>query len=63
MNDNLDYLLREYKERIGMLQAATGAGHCASYDEYKYTCGQIRGLESACATIIDLKNRLENSDE
>ena len=63
MNDNLDYLLREYKERIEMLQQATGAGHCQSYEEYKYACGQIRGLESACATIIDLKSRLENSDE
>lgn len=63
MNDNLDYLLKEYKERIEMLRTAIGAGHCGSFDEYKYTCGQIRGLESACVTIIDLKNRLENSDE
>ena len=59
----LDYLLDELRERIGMLQKAAGAGNCSSYDEYKYTCGQIRGLEAACLTIIDLKQRMENLHE
>ena len=59
----LDYLLDELRERIRMLQAAAGAGNCSSYDEYKYTCGQIRGLEAACLTITDLKQRMENSHE
>lgn len=62
MND-LEYLLNEYKERIDTLKQAIGAGNCTSYEEYKYACGQVRGLESACLTIIDLKKRLENSDE
>ena len=63
MNKYLDYLLNEYKERIDMLQKAVSAGNCANYEEYKYACGQIRGLESACLTITDLKQRMENSDE
>lgn len=63
MNEQLEYLLREYKDRIDMLQKAIGSGNCISFDEYKYTCGQIRGLESACLTITDLKQRMENSDE
>lgn len=62
MND-LDYLLSEYKDRIDTLKQAIAAGNCTSYEEYKYACGQIRGLESACLTLIDLKKRLENSDE
>ena len=62
MNE-IDYLLNEYKERIAMLSKAISAGNCVSYDEYKYTCGQIRGLESACLTITDLIKRMENSDE
>jgi hypothetical protein len=62
MNE-LDYLLSEFKDRIKLLQQAAGAGNCSSYDEYKYTCGQIRGLEAACLTITDLKNRMENSHE
>jgi hypothetical protein len=59
----LDYLLDEFKERIAMLQKAAGAGNCSSFEEYKYTCGQIRGLEAACLTITDLKQRMENSHE
>jgi hypothetical protein len=59
----LEYLLDEYKSRIDMLQKAVAAGNCANHEEYKYACGQIRGLESACLTITDLKQRMENSDE
>ena len=63
MDKNLDYLLTEYSERINMLQNAISAGNCVNYEEYKYACGQIRGLESACLTITDLKKRMEHSDE
>ena len=63
MNQYLDYLLDEYKERIDMLQKAVAAGNCANHEEYKYACGQIRGLESACLTITDLRQRLESNDE
>jgi hypothetical protein len=63
VDKNLDYLLNEYKTRIDMLQKAIAAGNCGNYEEYKYACGQIRGLESACLTITDLKQRMENSDE
>ena len=63
MSKEFDYLLGEYRERIQMLQKAVGAGNCVTFEEYKYACGQIRGLESACLTITDLKNQLEQSDE
>ena len=63
MNKYLDYLLTEYSQRIEMLQKAVAAGNCVNHEEYKYACGQIRGLESACLTITDLKQRMENSDE
>jgi hypothetical protein len=63
MDRNLDYLLDEYKERLDLLKQAVAAGNCQSFEEYKYVCGQLRGLESACAVIVDLKQRLENSDE
>jgi hypothetical protein len=63
MDRNLDYLLDEYKERLDLLKQAVAAGNCNSFEEYKYVCGQLRGLESACLIITDLKQRLENSDE
>lgn len=62
MNE-LDYLLSEFRDRIDMLKQAAAAGNCTSFDEYKHTCGQIRGLESACMLITDLKKRLESSDD
>ncbi len=63
MDKNLEYLLSEYRDRMKMLQDALGHGNCVSYEEYKYICGQLRGLEAACLTIVDLKKRMENSDE
>ena len=59
----LDYLIKEFTERMAMLGEATSRGQCASFEEYKYTCGQLRGLEAACAIIKDLKDRLESSDD
>jgi hypothetical protein len=61
MND-LDYLLTEYKDRMTMLSEALARGNAPSYDEYRYICGQLRGLEAACGIIIDLKQKMEHSD-
>jgi hypothetical protein len=58
-----EVLLVELKDRIAMLTEAMARGNCATYDEYKYASGQLRGLESACAIIADLKKRLENADD
>lgn len=58
-----DILLAEYRDRMNVLGDALVRGNCATIEEYRYMCGQIRGLEAACATIVDLKQRMENSDE
>ena len=63
MDKNLDYLLTEYRDRINMLQNAISTGNCVNYEEYKYACGQIRGLESACLAITDLNQRMEKSND
>lgn len=63
MDKTLAYLLDEYKDRMSMLSEAMSRGMCTSFEEYKFTCGQLRGLEAACAVIKDLEERLENSDE
>lgn len=59
----LDVLTEKYMERINLLQDAIARGGCGSYEEYKYSCGQLRGLEAACLVIEDLKSNLEKSDE
>ena len=54
-----DVLLAEYKDRMNMLSEALIRGNCPTIEEYRYICGQLRGLEAACAVIEDLKNRIE----
>ena len=63
MDRNLEYLLSEFKDRMDMLSEALVRGNCPTIEEYRYICGQLRGLEAACGIIADLKQRLENSDE
>jgi hypothetical protein len=62
MNEQLEYLLKEYRERMAMISDAVARGQCSSYEEYKFACGQLRGLEAACAVIKDLADRLESSN-
>ena len=62
--DELDYLLKEYKERMAMLTEALARNNVANMEDYRYICGQLRGLEAACAIIVDLrKNKEESFDE
>ena len=60
--DNLEYLLKEYIDRMTFLKGGLAQGNIPTMEEYRYVCGQIRGLEAACGTIQDLKQRMENSD-
>jgi hypothetical protein len=63
MNE-LDYLLKEYKDRMDMLTEALARNNVANMEDYRYICGQLRGLEAACAIIADLKKKQEeNFDE
>ena len=63
MDKIFDVLLVEYKDRMDMLSEALVRGNCPTIEEYRYICGQLRGLEAACAIIVDLKQRQEHSDE
>ena len=63
MDKNLVYILREINERREMLSEAVARGNCGSFEEYRYTCGQLRGLEAACAIIADLEKIMEHSDD
>lgn len=62
--DELEYLLKEYKERMAMLTEALARNNVANMEDYRYICGQLRGLEAACAIIVDLrKNKEESFDD
>ena len=63
MDKTFEILLGEYRDRISMLSEALTRGNCGTFEEYKYICGQLRGLEAACGIIVDLNKTMENSDE
>jgi hypothetical protein len=58
-----DVLVIQLDEKIQQLQDYTASGRAASFEEYKGTCGEIRGLLIARGYVLDLKQRMENSDD
>jgi len=62
MDNHLDFLLKEYQERREYLTEGLSRGNIPTIEEYRYVCGQLRGLEAATLIITDLKKRLEHSD-
>lgn len=61
--DELEYLLKEYSERIDTLTKTVAYGTGVnSFDDYQYVRGQIRGLSAACFLIEDLRKHKERSD-
>ena len=58
----LEFLRKECKDRIAYLAAGLAAGNIPSMEDYKFVCGQIRGLEAAVVLITDLERRMEDSD-
>lgn len=59
----LQYLRTELDKQRAENAAFLAQGRAASFDEYRHVCGIIRGLTSADATIVDLVQRLEHSDD
>jgi hypothetical protein len=61
--DALDALVQQADEKVTQLKDYLAEGRAANYEEYKSLCGEIRGLLIARGYTLDLKQKLENSDE
>jgi len=61
--DVFDVLVKQLNEKIEQLQDFISTGRPDSFEEYKKMCGEIRGLTIARGYTLDLKQRMENSDE
>ena len=59
----LDVLVKQLDEKIAQLKEAVILGNYDKFEEYKKTCGEIRGLLIARGYVLDLKDRMEKSDE
>jgi len=61
--DAFDLLIQQTDEKVTQLKDHLAEGKAGSYEEYKRLCGEIRGLLTARGYTLDLRNKLENSDE
>jgi hypothetical protein len=59
----LDVLILQLNEKIDQVKEAVTSGNFERFEDYKKTCGEIRGLLIARGYVLDLKDKLENSDE
>lgn len=59
----IDVIVQQIDEKAQQLQEAVSSGRAQTYEEYKQICGEIKGLLIARGYALDLKQRMENSDE
>jgi hypothetical protein len=59
----LDVLILQLNEKIDQVKDAAASGNFERFEDYKKTCGEIRGLLIARGYVLDLKDKLEKSDE
>lgn len=59
----LEVLLKQIDEKVQQLQESVINGNIDKFEDYKKLCGEIRGLLTARGYTLDLKDRMENSDE
>ena len=61
--DAFEVLIKQADEKIEQLKDYLADGKAESYEEYKKLCGEIRGLLIMRGYTLDLKQRLETSDD
>ena len=61
--DALDVIIEQTDDKILQLKDHIAGGRAESFEEYKRLCGEIKGLLTARGYALDLKQKLENSDE
>jgi uncharacterized protein YaaR (DUF327 family) len=59
----LELLVKQLDDKIAQLKEAVVVGNYEKFEDYKKSCGEIRGLLVARGYVLDLKDRMENSDE
>lgn len=63
MKDVLEHLAKQIQQDRLRIIEDMGDGKAKDHAEYKFSCGVVRGLLMANNHILELVDRLENSDE
>jgi hypothetical protein len=58
-----EILIQQADEKIEQLKEYLAEGKAESFEDYKKLCGEIRGLLIMRGYTLDLKQRLETSDD
>ena len=61
--DSLSIVVQQTDEKVTQLKEYLADGRCENFEDYKRTCGEIRGLLIARGYALDLKQNLEQNDE
>ena len=59
----LDVLVIELDKSVVQKRDWVASGQAKDFAEYQKICGEIKGLLFAKQEILDLKQKMENSDE
>ena len=59
----LEVIVKEIDDKVTQLKDFLSEGKSETFEDYKKTCGEIKGLITAREYTLDLQQRLENSDE
>ena len=62
-NDLLKYLSDKIQEEMRVIEQDMARGTAKDFSEYKHSAGVYRGLLIANNILIEMKERMENSDE
>jgi hypothetical protein len=63
MMDAFEILIKQADEKIEQLKDHLADGKAESFEDYKKLCGEVRGLLIMRGYTLDLKQRLETSDD
>jgi hypothetical protein len=59
----LDVLMGQIDNELKVIAEDLAAGNAKNYEEYKHSCGVVRGLLIARNKVTELSERIEKSDE
>jgi hypothetical protein len=59
----LEVIVEQTDDKVSQLKDFLAEGKCESFEDYKKICGEIRGLLTVRGYALDLKQKMENSDE
>ena len=61
--DALEVIVQQTDDKVSQLKDYLADGRCEIFEDYKKTCGEIRGLLIDRGYALDLKQNLEISDD